>query len=87
MKKALVAAGLALAALGTQAKDGKDAFAACRADFDRLCRNVQPGDGRQVKCMMDNRANVNPQCGALLDEKKRKQEQWQAQGNKPKKPQ
>ena len=66
------------AATVVQAKDGKDPFSVCRADIDKLCKNVQPGEGRQVKCMMDNRASASGECAAVLNEKHKKEQEWKA---------
>ena len=81
MKKVLFAVlmGLSLAAIAKD--DGKNDFAACKADFERLCRDVKPGDGRQVKCMMDNKAKASPQCQAVLAKKEKHQQQ--AKHHKP----
>ena len=78
MKKLSTAiiAALALLSMGAHAKDGKDRFAACRADFDRLCKDVKPGDGRQMQCMMENRSRLSGECGALIAEKQKKEEEW-----------
>ena len=76
MKKSLFAI-LLLAATAAHAKDGKDPFAVCRADFDRLCKNVPPGEGRQVKCMMENRASTSGECKAVLQKKHEKEQAWQ----------
>ena len=77
MKKVLFALlmGLSLAAI---AKDDGNDFAACKADFERLCKDVKPGDGRQVRCMMDNKARTSPQCQAVLAKKEEKDKQWKA---------
>jgi hypothetical protein len=78
MKKLCIAiAAAALLPAGALAKDGKDPHAACRADMERLCGNVKPGEGRQVKCMMDNRTRVSSACGELLQKKHEKEQAWQ----------
>lgn len=53
---------LALSATAYAKEGGKDTFAVCRADVDRLCKNVQPGEGRQVQCIVSNRANLSGDC-------------------------
>ena len=65
------------AATALHAKDGKDPSAVCRADFERLCKNVQPGEGRQVKCMMDKRASASGECAAFLNKKHENEQAWQ----------
>lgn len=49
--------------------DGKNELAACRADMEKHCRNVEPGEGRQMKCMYDLRDKLQPACAALVSEK------------------
>ena len=80
MKRIVLAAMLALP-LAALAKEGGDPFKACKADLERLCSSVKPGDGRLVNCMMENKNRVSPGCAEVL-EKKQKHEQGQA--NKPK---
>ncbi len=59
-----------LVALGASAKDdGKNELAACRADMEKHCRNIEPGEGRQMKCMYDLRDKLQPACAALVSEK------------------
>jgi hypothetical protein len=87
MKRVLFVA-LMVAAFAAGANDGKDPFAACRADFERLCKDVKPGEGRQVKCMMENKARTSGPCQAVLAEKEQKEKQWQqGKPNKVKHPQ
>lgn len=76
MKRLLFASLMALA-FAASAKDGKDPFAACHADLERLCKDVKPGEGRLVKCMMENKARASGACQAVLAEKEQKQKQWQ----------
>jgi len=35
---------------------------ACRSDVERLCKNVQMGEGRVAKCLKDNEAGVSAAC-------------------------
>ena len=88
--KPLALAALLASALTTSAlaKGGGDPFAPCKADFERLCKSVQPGEGRIVKCMMENKGRVSAGCAAVL-EKKQQHEQsnkhkHDQQANKPK---
>ena len=62
------------------AKEGNDPFAPCKADYEKLCKSVKPGDGRIVNCMMENKSRVSAGCAEVLA-KKQKHEQ---QANKPK---
>jgi hypothetical protein len=35
---------------------------ACRTDVDKLCKDVEPGDGRVHKCLRDNRDKLTEAC-------------------------
>jgi hypothetical protein len=78
-------ASLMALSFAAQAKDGNDDFAACKADMERLCSSVKPGEGRQVKCMMENKARASGACQAVLARKAQKEKEWQQ--NKVKHPQ
>ncbi len=78
MKRLIMAAALTCA-LAPAFAEGEGGTAACKADFEKYCKDVKPGDGRQVKCMMDNKASVSAPCRAVLD-KKQQEDQKRAQG-------
>lgn len=84
MKTIIFAMLLALGATTAFAKDGKDPFAVCRADLEKFCKNVQPGEGRQVKCMMDNRSRASGECAVVLNEKHKKEQEQHAKPQKVK---
>ena len=67
--------GLLVLALTTPvlAKDGADSFAACHQDMQRLCKDVKPGEGRIMKCMMDNESRASAGCAALIAKKREKE--------------
>lgn len=70
MKTILLLLAAVMLSPGVQAKDdGKNELAACRADMEKFCRNVEPGEGRQMKCMYDLRDKLQPACAALVSEK------------------
>jgi hypothetical protein len=79
MKHAMLIAVLAAASMHVNAKDGNDPFAVCKSDFERLCKSVPAGDGRQVKCMMDNQASLSPACGQVVQKKREHEQKHQAQ--------
>ncbi len=61
---------LLLSATAAQARDdGKNELVACRADMEKYCRKVEPGEGRQMKCMYDLRDKLQPACATLVSEK------------------
>lgn len=35
---------------------------ACRPDVDKLCADVEPGEGRIHACLQENREKLSPQC-------------------------
>jgi hypothetical protein len=89
MKRAITALVLlALSAAAHAKDDGKDQFAACRADMEKYCKNVQPGEGRQVQCMIQNKSRLSGDCAKIVSKKEQHMAQWQKQKeNKPPKPQ
>jgi len=38
------------------------ARAACKADVEKLCKDVKPGQGRIAQCLKQNQAEVSPGC-------------------------
>jgi hypothetical protein len=83
MKRMLLAAlALSLSPAAMAKEPGADPFAPCKPDYERLCKSVQPGEGRIQKCMMDNRASVSAPCKALLD--KKAEDEAKRRANKPK---
>ena len=65
--KCLVA--LALFALSTTARagpnkpiGGKAGEGACHDDVERLCKDVQPGEGRILECLKSNQKDVSKGC-------------------------
>jgi hypothetical protein len=76
--KSILFAALMVLAFAANAKDGGGGpWAACQADAERLCKDVKPGDGRLVKCVMENKSRASSGCQAALAEKEQKEKQWQ----------
>jgi hypothetical protein len=44
---------------------------ACQADFEKFCRDVKPGDGRQISCMAGNLDRLTEPCARIVREKSR----------------
>lgn len=40
----------------------KEAHEACADDVQKLCKDVQPGGGRVIKCLKDNSKSLSPEC-------------------------
>jgi hypothetical protein len=47
-------------------RGGRARLAACRADLERLCPGVQPGDGALRRCLVEHRDALSEQCRAQL---------------------
>ena len=39
----------------------------CRAEVDKLCQGVQPGEGRLVKCLKEHDADLSDACRAYIN--------------------
>lgn len=48
----------------------KEVHAACEADVEALCSDVEKGKGRVMKCLKEKRDQVSEGCKAELKEKK-----------------
>jgi hypothetical protein len=42
------------------------ALETCRADIERICPGVEPGEGRILACMREHRADITPACRAAV---------------------
>lgn len=40
---------------------------ACKADVEKLCKGVEPGEGRIMQCMREHKAELSPACSEKLD--------------------
>jgi len=49
---------------------------ACKADFDKFCKGVKPGQGRIVRCMQAHENELSPACRDQIaaDKEERAQE-------------
>ncbi|MCX5849706.1 MAG: cysteine rich repeat-containing protein [Deltaproteobacteria bacterium] len=45
---------------------------ACRADIEKFCKDVQPGQGRLVQCVKQHEAELSPACKEQIDVDKEK---------------
>ena len=60
---AAVAIGAAFCAPRLFAQDG-----ACKADIEKLCKDVQPGKGGLMKCLKEHETELSADCQARLKE-------------------
>jgi hypothetical protein len=51
-----------LLAPAVRAADDPQGRGACRADVEKLCKGVEPGQGRIAQCLKDKEAQVSPGC-------------------------
>ena len=47
---------------GGQQSDGKPGPGACKQDAAMFCKDVQPGGGRIVECLMDHQKDLSDSC-------------------------
>ena len=66
---ALASLGLSGAALAQPAGKGNNP---CRADAEKLCKGVQPGQGRIVQCLEQHVTELSGPCRANFEEAQRK---------------
>ena len=59
------AAGAAMAQQPSPAQE-REAMQACRADYETLCKGVEPGGGRIIACLMQHAEKVSPGCKQAL---------------------
>lgn len=64
-KQGIVEAALAVR-LGAAALEYS--ISACEADADEYCLDVEPGEGRMLKCIRENNSRVSKACVAALKE-------------------
>jgi hypothetical protein len=55
-------------AIRTSAAAIEYSISACEADADKHCLEVQPGEGRLLRCLKANQAEVSNQCVTALKE-------------------
>jgi cysteine rich repeat protein len=53
---------LLLCPAGSAQAQERAARGACKADVEKLCKDVKPGEGRIAQCLKSNEANVSAGC-------------------------
>lgn len=43
---------------------------ACKADFEKFCKDVEPGKGRFFECLNKNNASLTPECKKQIHERR-----------------
>lgn len=69
MRLFLIVPILALAAAPASA-DAPKPREACRADVERLCAGIKPGDGRIAQCFKEHRSEISEACRAAVKERR-----------------
>lgn len=71
MKKTILAVAVAfLTVAGVQAKSEMRGSGACRADAQKFCKDVKPGQGRIYKCLVEHKTELSQECSTEMDEAK-----------------
>jgi hypothetical protein len=60
----LLAALIAVSSPPVLAQDGQGAGKACKADREKFCADLKPGDGKLNACMKQHEAELSPECAA-----------------------
>ncbi|TBR26026.1 hypothetical protein EPO15_01060 [bacterium] len=66
-----------------KAAEKKDAAEeACKADKEKFCKDVEPGEGRIMKCLKEHDAELSESCKAMSGKIKEKHEKMKAMKEK-----
>jgi len=52
----------------------------CEADVEKFCKDVQPGEGRQIRCLQGHESELSGGCRQLMTEKS-KEKPWPCQAD------
>ena len=66
----LLVLSIAMIFAGSAAAENTRSREACRADYQRLCHGVKPGDGRIRGCFKAHRGEISPACRAVLQQRR-----------------
>lgn len=63
---------VAAAPTQSQAQEMQDIQTYCMEDIDRLCKGIEPGGGRILKCLKANKKGMSVGCAQALQKLKNK---------------
>lgn len=75
---ALFAGGLLLAVGGESVLGEQPGAGKCRADVEKYCSGMEPGDGRVMQCLHENREELSTECREVLERREKLYEGFQA---------
>lgn len=52
----------------------------CRADVEKFCQGVQPGEGRIIACLKNNSSSLSSECSEMLAKAHNRQGSGQGNG-------
>ncbi len=64
---ALFAALATIASPALQAQEAAGPGKPCKADRDKFCPGLKPGDGKFGPCMKEHAAELSPECSAAIE--------------------
>jgi hypothetical protein len=70
MKTMLTIAAVLLTAGAVLAGGKGEGKGPCRADLEKFCKEVKPGEGRKMECLRSHEAGLSAECKANLAEKR-----------------
>jgi len=70
MIRKIFALSLILGAASATTARANEGEGPCKADAEKLCAGIEPGEGRIVKCLKEHEAQVSPACKAKWEAKK-----------------
>jgi hypothetical protein len=68
----IVAIGLLVATTASRAQELEDIKTYCMEDIERLCKGIEPGGGRILKCLKANTKAMSVGCAQALQKMKGK---------------
>ena len=68
-------AAILISGLFATAAFAHNAPGACKADIEKLCQGVKPGEGRIIACLKEKQNEVSDNCKAEMKERRAKKKE------------